>query len=279
MVDAVVKVGGRLGHDEGLRGLCLRLGALGRRHRLLVVPGGGVFADAVRDCDARFDLGADAAHWMAIVAMDQYGLLLGELIPGARLIRSLAAVAETAEDCAVAEPVGDGAVAEPAGKGAVAVLLPHDLLREADPLPHSWAVTSDAIAAWVAAAVRAPLLVLLKHGAALGALAPGSLTPASLMPASLTPASLAPASPAVAAARPETAPADRLGERAGCGAREATTAELGEAGIVDEAFAGVVEAGRASGAGLDVWLLDGGRPERLEALLETGRAAGVRVGP
>jgi len=41
VVDAVVKVGGRLGHDEGLRGLCLCLGELGRRHRLLVVPGGG----------------------------------------------------------------------------------------------------------------------------------------------------------------------------------------------------------------------------------------------
>jgi hypothetical protein len=90
-------------------------------------------------------------------------------------------------------------------------------------------VTSDAIAAWVAAAVRAPLLVLLKPGAALDGLASSS------------------------------------------------GAELGEAGVVDEAFSGVVEAGFASGAGLDVWLLDGGRPERLEALLETGRADGLRV--
>ncbi|MEE4274873.1 MAG: hypothetical protein V2J16_03290 [Thermoleophilia bacterium] len=201
-----------------MRGLCLRLGELGRRHRLLVVPGGGAFADAVRDCDARFGLGADAAHWMAILAMDQYGLLLGELIPAARPIRSF------------------DAVAGPAAAGAVTVLLPHDLLREADALPHSWAVTSDAIAAWVATVARAPLLVLLKHGAALGALA---------------------AATAAAGERP--------------------LERLGEAGIVDEAFARVVEAGRASGGGFDVWLLDGGRPERLEALLETGRAEGVRV--
>lgn len=223
MVDAVVKVGGRLGHDEGLRGSCLRLGALGCRHRLLVVPGGGAFADAVRDCDARFGLGGDAAHWMAVLAMDQYGLLLGELIPRARLIRSFEAAVE------------------PAGDGAVTVLLPHDLLRDADPLPHSWAVTSDAIAAWAAVAVRAPLLVLLKHGAALGGLAAAST--------------------------------------AGPAAGETSLGRLGETGIVDEAFAGVVESGRASGAGLDVWLLDGGRPESLEALLETGRADGVRVGP
>jgi len=249
VVDAVVKVGGRLGHDEGLRGLCLRLGELGRRHRLLVVPGGGLFADAVRDCDTRFRLGADAAHWMAILAMDQYGLLLGELIPGARLTRSLdvvaeawgdAAVAEPPGDAAVAEAPGDAAVAEPPGDGTVTVLLPHDLLREADPLPHSWAVTSDAIAAWVAVALRAPLLVLLKHGGALGGLASATT--------------------------------------AGSAAGETSLAGLGEAGIVDEAFAGVVAAGRASGAGLDVWLLDGGRPERLAALLESGRADGVRVG-
>ncbi|HSL96431.1 MAG TPA: hypothetical protein VLA35_11045 [Thermoleophilia bacterium] len=231
MVDAVVKVGGRLGHDEGLRGLCLRLAELGRRHRLLVVPGGGVFADAVRDCDARFGLGADAAHWMAILAMDQYGLLLGELIPGARLTRSFDAAAGPAAEGVVSGAAREGAASELAGGGAVTVLLPHDLLREADPLPHSWAVTSDAIAAWVADAVRAPRLVLLKHGAALGGLASASLT------------------------------------------------GLGEAGVVDEAFAGVVEAGRASGAGFDVWLLDGGRPERLEALLATGRADGVRAGP
>lgn len=259
MVDAVVKVGGRLGHDEGLRGLCLRLGDLGRRHRLLVVPGGGAFADTVRDCDARFGLGDDAAHWMAILAMDQYGLLLGELIPGVRLTRSLDAVAEAWGDAPVAEPPGDGIVAEPSGGAAVAeppgegivaeppggaavtVLLPHDALRDADPLPHSWAVTSDAIAAWVAVTLRAPRLVLLKHGGSLAALAPATM--------------------------------------AGSAAGEAPLAGLGEAGVVDEAFAGVVTAGRASGAGLDVWLLDGGRPERLEALLETGRADGVRVGP
>jgi hypothetical protein len=237
VVDAVVKVGGRLGHDEGLRGLCLRLGELGRRHRLLVVPGGGVFADAVRGCDARFGLGADAAHWMAILAMDQYGRLLGELIPGARLVRAFDAVAE---------PAGVGAGGEVAASGDLAVLLPHDLLREADPLPHSWAVTSDAIAAWVAAAVGAPLLVLLKHVTALAALAPARV-------------------PAAGAAGPPAA--------------DASLAELGEAGVVDETFAGVVEAGGNDGAGREVWLLDGGRPERLEALLETGRAEGVRVRP
>jgi aspartokinase-like uncharacterized kinase len=42
-------------------------------------------------------------------------------------------------------------------------LLPFDWLRRADPLPHSWDVTSDSIAAWFARALRARRLMLVKH--------------------------------------------------------------------------------------------------------------------
>jgi aspartokinase-like uncharacterized kinase len=144
VIDAVVKIGGRLGRGERLSALCARLAHMGRSHRILVVPGGGVFADAVRECDARFGLSAGAAHWMAILAMDQYGHLLADLIPASRTV------------------VGVADAAAVAGAGSVAVLLPHALLAEADPLPHSWQVTSDSIAAWVAELVGAPKLVLLK---------------------------------------------------------------------------------------------------------------------
>jgi len=49
-----------------------------------------------------------------------------------------------------------------AAAGQVPILLPAALLIQADPLPHSWEVTSDTIAAWVAGLARAPRLVLLK---------------------------------------------------------------------------------------------------------------------
>jgi aspartokinase-like uncharacterized kinase len=119
----VVKVGGGVG-DDALPGLCAALGELGRRHPLLVVPGGARFADAVRDADRRFGLSADAAHRMAILGMEQFGWLLSELIPGTR------------------------------------VLLPAGLPLEG--LPRSWQVTSDSIAAWVADRVGAERLVLVK---------------------------------------------------------------------------------------------------------------------
>lgn len=137
----VVKVGGGLGSgagDDALRALCTTLGELGQRHPLLVVPGGAWFADAVREADRRFGLPATTSHHMAVLGMEQFGWLLGELIPGAA--RS-------------AEP-------RPA-PGRTTVLLPAALPLET--LPASWQVTSDSIAAWVAREAGAGRLVLVKE--------------------------------------------------------------------------------------------------------------------
>ncbi len=141
----VVKVGGGLSaHPGALDSVCAALAAAGGRHRLLLVPGGGPFADAVRAFDERHDLSADAAHWMAILAMDQYAYVLAERIPGARMIDA----PETA--------------AASAGAPGVAVLAPYRWLRAADVLPHTWRVTSDSVAAFVAGALDADCLVLIK---------------------------------------------------------------------------------------------------------------------
>jgi 5-(aminomethyl)-3-furanmethanol phosphate kinase len=145
----VVKVGGGLAREAGdpaLRALCAAIAEAGARHALLVVPGGGDFADAVRDHDRRFGLRPETAHQMAILAMDQFGWALADLIPGAAPCTGLEG------------PVQDG---------SVSVLLPAALLVERDPLPATWAVTSDSIAAWVAGAAGAGRLVLVKPVAGL----------------------------------------------------------------------------------------------------------------
>lgn len=112
-----------------------------RRHWLVVVPGGGRFADEVRRADRRFALADSAAHWMAILAMDQYGHLLAGLASGAVLARSRRELAP----------------------GGLNVLAPSAWLLRADPLPHSWDVTSDSIAAWFARVLGARRLMLVKH--------------------------------------------------------------------------------------------------------------------
>jgi aspartokinase-like uncharacterized kinase len=133
----VLKVGGGVG-DSALPALCTALGELGKRHPLLVVPGGARFADAVRDADRRFGLRAPTSHRMAILGMEQFGWLLSELIPGAACCADLARVSA----------------------GRTTVLLPAAL--SFDELPASWEVTSDSIAAWVAGQTGAGRLVLVK---------------------------------------------------------------------------------------------------------------------
>jgi aspartokinase-like uncharacterized kinase len=141
----VVKVGGGLSATAGaIEAVGRALAAVGREHRLLVVPGGGPFADAVRAFDGRGGLSADAAHWMAMLAMDQYAHVLVERIPGAALVE---------------EP---GAIGSALPGNGVAVLAPSRWLRAADVLPHDWSVTSDSVAAFVAGAVDAGRLVLIK---------------------------------------------------------------------------------------------------------------------
>ena len=45
-------------------------------YSFLVVPGGGPMADLVREIYSRWDLSDEAAHWMAVLAMEQYAHFL-----------------------------------------------------------------------------------------------------------------------------------------------------------------------------------------------------------
>jgi 5-(aminomethyl)-3-furanmethanol phosphate kinase len=142
---AVIKIGGGLAAFPGaLDRVCAAVGDASRANRIVVVPGGGPFADAVREFDQRNGVSAEAAHWMAILAMDQYAHVLAERIPEAELMD---------------EP---GAIPDVLARGKTAVLAPSRWMRSADVLPHTWEVTSDSIAAFVAGALGAERLMLIK---------------------------------------------------------------------------------------------------------------------
>jgi 5-(aminomethyl)-3-furanmethanol phosphate kinase len=146
----VIKIGGGLISIAGALGrVCDVVGSVARQHRIVVVPGGGPFADAVRDFDRSVGLAPATAHWMALLAMDQYGLVLRDRIPGAVLV----------------DEAGD--VTEKLADGRVVVLAPSRWLRSADVLPRTWDATSDSVAAFVAGALDATRLILIKPGTAL----------------------------------------------------------------------------------------------------------------
>ena len=145
LVDVVVKLGGALLADvEALERVLAIIGAVAGRRTRLIVPGGGPFADAVRDIDRRIGLADAAAHWMAVLAMDQYAHLIAARMPTAALVEGPGEISTAIEGC------------------RVPVLAPSRWLRAADPLPHSWDVTSDSIAAWIAGRVGARRFVLVK---------------------------------------------------------------------------------------------------------------------
>ncbi len=122
----VVKLGGSL-YDRA-QDIAGTIAAL--RRPVLVVPGGGAFAGAVRATG----LGGSPAHWMAIAAMEQFGHYLSSFgLP---------------VTCRLEIPP------------VPTVLLPYALLRDHDPLPHRWEVTSDTISAWIAQRLEARLVLL-----------------------------------------------------------------------------------------------------------------------
>jgi len=129
----VIKVGGSLAlQPEKLKNLCKKLSELSERFRLIVVPGGGEFADTVRTLDKRFSLSPATAHQMAILSMDQYGLLLSDLLPKSRVVREFEGLLHSLDF------------------GSLPLFLPSDFLFSDEALENSWDVTSDSIAVYIA---------------------------------------------------------------------------------------------------------------------------------
>ncbi|MDQ2104113.1 amino acid kinase family protein [Azospirillum isscasi] len=135
----VVKLGGSLWRAPELR-RWLEILAAARRLRVVVVPGGGPFADAVRDAQPAPGFGDRAAHRMALLAMEQYGTALADLEPRLTPART---------------------PADLRGLPSPTVWMPLPLAGEAD-VAESWDVTSDSLAVWLAGALGAACAVLVK---------------------------------------------------------------------------------------------------------------------
>ncbi len=141
----VVKLGGSLAHSPALLNWLETLASLDIP--IVIVPGGGPFADEVRRAQTRWRFSDEAAHRMAILAMRQYGLMLADLRP---------ALAATELD----------AIADALLQGATPVWLPAIESLSAAGIAASWDVTSDSLAAWLAGRLGAAHLALVKSVAA-----------------------------------------------------------------------------------------------------------------
>lgn len=139
----VVKIGGSLAHGaETVRPWLSAVRA--GRGRVVVVPGGGPFADAVRASQPVLGFDDHAAHRMALLAMEQYGIALAAMAEG------FVSAATPADLVALT------------ARGCVPVWAPVTMALGAPDIPESWDVTSDSLAAWLARLLGASRLVLVK---------------------------------------------------------------------------------------------------------------------
>lgn len=141
----VVKLGGSLAFSADLPAWLEVLSQPGGRRRV-IVPGGGPFADRVREAQRRRAFPDDAAHRMAVLAMEQYGLMLSALAPGLRRAATLDEIRAIHDE------------------GKVPVWMAARMTAGRDDIPGRWEVTSDSLAAWLARELGAELLVLVKSG-------------------------------------------------------------------------------------------------------------------
>jgi aspartokinase-like uncharacterized kinase len=138
----IVKLGGSLLDLPGVADR-LRLWLAGEPSAAtLLVVGGGQLADAIRQAQTVHVLSDAAAHRLCLEVMGVTAALAGELLPEATLVRRPAEIDRAAPGLQVVDV--------------------REFLIAAEPLPESWQVTSDSIAAHLAVSLGADELVLLK---------------------------------------------------------------------------------------------------------------------
>lgn len=143
MRSVVVKLGGSTAAGAELRVWVAALA--GSSLPLVIVPGGGPFANLVRDAQKRLHFSEEAAHAMAILAMDQFGHV----------------ILDGQERFVPAHSLDDMERGLEAGR--IPVWLPSRLSLAAPDIRASWDITSDSLAAWLAGKIGAEALLLIKQ--------------------------------------------------------------------------------------------------------------------
>ena len=112
--------------------------------KVIIVPGGGLFADSVREAQQISKVSDEVAHRLALLAMDQFGILLSGMNP------NLVTASSELE------------LAERGWQHRGIVWLPSKMALADSHIPESWQVTSDSLSAWLAKKLGAELLILVK---------------------------------------------------------------------------------------------------------------------
>lgn len=112
--------------------------------KIIIVPGGGVFADAVREAHRLSNISDAVAHKLALMAMDQFGLVM------AGMNSELVTASSELE------------IAERGWQHRGIIWLPSQMVLADELVQKNWQVTSDSLSAWLANKVGAEQLLIVK---------------------------------------------------------------------------------------------------------------------
>ena len=140
----IVKLGGSLSKSDTLINCIDKINKKYAHKSVVIVPGGGAFADQVRLAQQRWQFNDTTAHKMAILAMQQMALLIQGLNSHFSIAHSL---------CELPKQLL---------KHPVVVWSPDIIELDNAAIPASWDISSDSLAAWLANTLSAKELILVK---------------------------------------------------------------------------------------------------------------------
>jgi len=130
----IVKIGGKiLENKENLESTIAQFKHICENdivQKIIIIPGGGTYANFVRKIDEKISIGDELSHWMAIFAMNCNGIELSQKYNDIKYFDNLGELKKS--------------------NGRIVIFLPYDFINQRDELLHSWDVTSDSITVYIA---------------------------------------------------------------------------------------------------------------------------------
>ena len=140
----VIKLGGSLAHSKTLINCFNKIQQRYQGRSVIIVPGGGAFADQVRLAQQQWQFDDITAHHMAILAMQQMALMFNGLVP----------------HWPIATRLPELQLAKNLNK--ILIWSPNSAELDQAGIPATWDITSDSLAAWLAKQLSATELILVK---------------------------------------------------------------------------------------------------------------------
>ncbi|MDP1665958.1 MAG: uridylate kinase [Methylobacter sp.] len=140
----IIKLGGSLSRSDTLVNCLSAVEKNYQGRAVVIVPGGGAFADQVRLAQQQWQFDDTTAHHMALLAMQQMALMFKGLKPDFSIVPSVEAIQNQLD------------------RQKTVIWSPDIIELDNAGIEASWDITSDSLAAWLAKTLSATELILIK---------------------------------------------------------------------------------------------------------------------